>query len=371
MKSFLIRPEIKIIDTIQELISCYCISDSDVIFTTHITLEHYLKDAVDQAIIVDYDRFGHGEPNDVTVEKICHFLEDKQYHRVFAIGGGTVLDIAKLFALKQVSPVTDLFTGKIKPVKDKKLILIPTTCGTGSEVTNISILELTSMNTKFGLAQDELYGDEAILCSEFLNGLPLSVFATSSIDALIHAVESFTSPQANNYTKMFSLTAMKLILTGYQKIIADPQSRIQYNKQFLIASNYAGIAFSNAGCGPVHAMSYPLGAKYHIPHGESNYAIFTGVYKTYQKMAPGGTLKELNTYLADILQCDQNEVYEKIEELLNHILKKKSLKQYGVTSEDIDLFTQAVIEKQGRLMKNSYVPLTAQDIKKIYEELYE
>lgn len=371
MKSFLIKPKIKIIDTIQDLISCYCINDSDVILTTHTTWQRYLKDLVKQAIIVDYNCFGQGEPSDVTVEKICRFLENKKYHRIFAIGGGTVLDIAKLFALKKVSPVTDLFTGKITPVKDKELILIPTTCGTGSEVTNISILELTALHTKFGLAHDALYGDEAILCSEFLKGLPFSVFATSSIDALIHAVESFLSPQSNNYTQMFSLTAIKLILNGYQQIIADPQSRIKYHKDFLMASNYAGIAFSNAGCGPVHAMSYPLGAKFHIPHGESNYAIFTGVYKTYQKMAPGGTLKQLNAYLAEILRCNEDEVYKKLEELLNHILEKKSLKQYGVTSEDIEQFTQAVIEKQGRLMKNSYVPLTAQNIKNIYEDLYE
>ncbi|MGN1182508.1 MAG: iron-containing alcohol dehydrogenase, partial [Faecalibacillus sp.] len=205
----------------------------------------------------------------------------------------------------------------------------------------------------------------------FLNGLPMSVFATSSIDALIHAIESYTSPKANSYTKMYSIKAISLILKGYQKIIEDPASRNQLNKDFLIASNYAGIAFSNAGCAAVHAMSYPLGAKYHIPHGESNYAIFTGVYRTYLKLKPKGAIEELNHLFATLLHCQEDVVYDEIENLLNHILKKKSLKEYGVTLEDIDDFTQTVMEKQGRLMKNNYIKLDATQVKEIYKELYE
>lgn len=371
MKSFIIKPQIQIIDIIAELFSSYCINEHDVIFTTHITYEKYLKDDIKNAIIVDYDQFGHGEPSDLVVENIYQFLKDKDYQRVFAIGGGTVLDIAKLFALKNISPVVDLFEGHLDIIKDKELILIPTTCGTGSEVTNISILELTVRKTKFGLARDELYGDQAILCPEFLEGLPMSVFATSSIDALIHSIESFTSPKANSYTKIFSIKAMTLILNGYQKIIENKNIRNSLNKDFLLASNYAGIAFSNARCAAVHAMSYPLGAKYHIPHGESNYAIFTGVYKTYQRIDPHGSIQELNSILADVLNCNKDNVYTEIENLLNHILKKKCLKDYGVTIEDLDEFTQSVLEKQGRLMANNYVALDAKQVKQIYEDLYE
>lgn len=371
MQSFIIKPEIKIIDTIEEFLSSYCIDDHTVIFTTQIILDIALKNKVNHAIIINYDQFGQGEPNDLTAEKIYNFLQGKTYHCVFAIGGGTILDIAKLFALKTISPVVELFEGKIKPMKDKELILVPTTCGTGSEMTNISILELTALNTKFGLANEELYADQAILCPEFLKDLPMSVFATSSIDALIHAIESYTSPKANELTMMYSKQAIQIIIKGYQKIIQDASSRKSLNKDFLMASSYAGIAFSNAGCAAVHALSYPLGAKYHIPHGESNYAIFTGVYKAYMQIKPNGKIQMLNLLIADLLKCSPDNVYNEIEKLFNQILKKKSLKEYGVTLEDLEDFTQAVIEKQGRLMANNYVPLDASQVKQIYINLYE
>lgn len=125
----------------------------------------------------------------------------------------------------------------------------------------------------------------------------------------------------------------------------------------VVASTYAGIAFGNAGWGLVHATAIPLGAKYHVPHGEANYAFFTGVYKTYQSINPDGSIVELNLYLAEILGCAADEVYEKIEDLLNHIIVKKSLHEYGMTQEDIEDFTETVMTKQGRLMANNYVEL--------------
>ena len=87
---------------------------------------------------------------------------------------------------------------------------------------------------------------------------------------------------------------------------------------FLKASNYAGIAFGNAGCAAVHAMAYPLGANYHVPHGESNYALFTGVMKNYMEIRSDGEIASLNRFIADILECDVNEVYDELEKLLNH-----------------------------------------------------
>ena len=87
------------------------------------------------AIVVNYRNYGSGEPTDLMVEGICKDLEGKTYNRVFSIGGGTILDVAKLFALKTVSPVVKLFNKELEIVKDKELILVPTTCGTGSEVT--------------------------------------------------------------------------------------------------------------------------------------------------------------------------------------------------------------------------------------------
>ena len=293
------------------------------------------------------------------------------HRRIIAIGGGTVIDISKLFALKNVSPVEDLYDGRLEIVKDKELVLVPTTCGTGSEVTNIAILALNKKGTKKGLAVDEMYADSAVLIPELLGGLPFKFFAASSIDALIHAVESSLSPKGNEMTRLFGYKAIEMILNGY-KIIAEKgeEARIPLLSDFLTASNYAGIAFGNAGCAAVHALSYPLGAKYHVAHGESNYAMFTGVMKQYMEIRSDGEIDRLNRYIAAILGCGTAEVYDKLEELLNHLLPKKALREYGVTVEDLEAFTGSVLENQGRLLANNFVPLDRKQIFNIYNELY-
>ena len=372
MKQFGIKPKIMEFEHCNELCEHFQIGQGDLVFISDRTYEHYFKELLsDAAYLVDYRKYVKGEPTDVMVEAIAEDIKDYQFTRVFGIGGGTILDVAKLFALKTTVPVVDLFNKELEIIKDKELILIPTTCGTGSEVTNISILELTAIQSKFGLAVDELYADYAVLLPELLDELPMNVFATSSIDALIHAIESYTSPKANAFTRLYSEKAMEMIITGYQNIIEKGEvARRTLLKSFMIASTFAGIAFGNAGCAAVHAMSYPLGAVYHVPHGEANYAIFTEVYKTYQTINPDGSIKELNVLLAKILNCKPDAVYSEIETLLNQILTKKALHEYGVSKADLEDFTEAVMTKQTRLMANNYVPLSRDQVYCIYETLY-
>lgn len=371
MKQFQIVPKIVMCDKAEEFCREYQIGEGDLLLVSNGTYERFFRGHVDGAAVVNYRKYGSGEPTDRMAEGIYQDIKDIPYRRVIAVGGGTVLDAAKLFSLKYISPVVDLFEKKLPAVRDKKLILVPTTCGTGSEVTNISILELTVRNTKFGLAVPELYADDAVLIPELLQELPFRFFAASSIDALIHSIESFTSPKANEFTKMYSRKAMQMILNAYQVIAKDgEEARKPLLGDLLLASTYAGIAFGNAGCAAVHAMSYPLGATYHIPHGEANYAMFTGVYRTYQRLKPDGSITVLNRLLAELLGCEVPEVYEEAEKLLNHILPKKALREYGVTKEDLDTFTETVMTKQGRLMANNYTELTRETVRRIYGELY-
>ena len=117
-------------------------------------------------------------------------------------------------------------------------------------------------------------------------------------------------------------------------------------------------------------MSYPLGGKYHVPHGESNYAMFTGVLKNYMEIRQDGEIAVLNDYLADLLGCSAEEAYDRMEDLLNQILPKKPLHEYGVTEADLTEFTKSVMETQGRLMGNNFVPLDEARVLKIYKELY-
>lgn len=370
MKQLMLKPDIYKYNTAKEFAAEFNIGAGDLVLTNAYIYEPYFGELDLGCDVIFQEKYGMGEPSDDMVEAIYKDIKG-EHKRVIAIGGGTVIDIAKLFALKEVSPVLDLYDGKITPVKDKELVLVPTTCGTGSEVTNISILALNSRGTKKGLAVDEMYADSAVLVPELLKGLPFGVFATSSIDALIHAIESSLSPKGNETTRMFGYKAIEMILGGYMEIAKNgKEARIPLLDQFLMASNYAGIAFGNAGCAAVHAMSYPLGATYHVAHGEANYAMFTGVMKNYMEIRTDGEIAILNKFIADILGCDPANVYEELEKLLNVMIQKKPLHEYGMKEEEIVEFTDSVIENQQRLLGNNFVELDRDRMIKIYRELY-
>jgi 4-hydroxybutyrate dehydrogenase len=370
MKQLLIKPEIHQYDTCREFCEAFSVGEGDLIITNEYIYQPMFGALNLKADVLYQEKYGAGEPSDEMADAIYADLKGS-YKRIIAIGGGTIIDVSKLFALKNVSPVLDLFDRKLEIIKDKQLILVPTTCGTGSEVTNLSILELKSRHTKQGLALDEMYADCAVLVPELLAGLPFKFFATSSIDALIHALESSLSPKATPYTELFGYKAIEMILKGYMQIAKNGQdARLPLLKDFLIASNYAGVAFGNAGCAAVHAMSYPLGGTYHVPHGEANYCLLIGVFKKYMELNPSGPIRRLNRFIADILGCGETVVYEEMEKLLNEIIQRKPLHEYGVTEQDLKAFTETVMTKQGRLMANNYAALDEAAVYGIYKSLY-
>jgi 4-hydroxybutyrate dehydrogenase len=371
MKQFSLVPKIMLFEHSDEFCNHFQIGKQDLIITSHSTYKPYFEGKTGAATIVLRGQYGSGEPTDEMVEAIYQDIKGLSYNRVIAIGGGTVIDMAKLFALETLSPVVDLFERKIDLVKNKELVIVPTTCGTGSEVTNISILELKSKNTKLGLAADELYADYAVMIPELIQDLPFSVFATSSIDALVHACESYLSPKASVISQNFSAQAIQMIIEGYKQITYQGEvARKNILEQFLLASTYAGVAFGNAGCAAVHAMSYPLGAMHHVPHGEANYTAFIEVFKTYQTLKPTGAIQGLNQIIMQCLGCKKENVYSELEVLLNKILVKKPLKAYGVTVQELEVFTSNVMMKQGRLMANNYTILDREQVYQIYKKIF-
>lgn len=373
MRQMIMKPELHQFETCREFAEAFQIGEGDLVLTNRFIYEPYFGELGLKADVIFQEKFGNGEPTDEMFEAICAAVKPEAvYKRVIGIGGGTVLDIAKLLVLKDCSPIAELYEHKREAVKEKKLCLIPTTCGTGSEVTNISILAFLSKNIKLGLAADAMYADEAVLIPQLLEGLPYRFFATSSIDALIHAVESSLSPKATPYTELFGYKAIEEIIRGYQ-VIAEKgeEARKELLNQFLTASNFAGLAFGTAGCAAVHAMSYPLGGTFHVAHGEANYAVFIGVMKKYMEIRQDGKIQKLNHFLSELLGCSYEEVYEKLEELLNKILSKKTMKEYGATREMLAQWADSVIEGQQRLMVNSFVPLGRNEVLEIYEGLFE
>lgn len=371
MKEIILKSQISYYDTCKEFASEFHLGSGDLILTNEYIYKPYFGTLGLNVHTIFQEEYGTGEPTDIMVDAILEAAAKTDCRRIIAIGGGTVIDIAKVMAVSAGDPLDSLYAEPEKIQKKRELVILPTTCGTGSEVTNISIINRTRLGTKVGLVSPHMYADEAVLVPELLNGLPFAVFATSSIDALVHAVESSLSPKATPFTKLFGYKAIEMIIRGYQKIAAEGiDARLPLMKDFLIASNYAGIAFGTAGCAAVHATSYPLGGTYHVAHGESNYAMFTGVLKNYMEIRQDGEIAVMNQFLGSLLGCQNDVVYDKLDELLGTILPKKTLRQYGVKQEELAVFTKSVMERQGRLMANNFVPLDADRVLKIYQELY-
>jgi 4-hydroxybutyrate dehydrogenase len=372
MKNFQLTPKIFTFGHFEEFAEEFNIGEGDLILTQEFIYDRFMKELNLKADFIFQERYGAGEPSDEMVNSIMRDLPEKEIRRIIAVGGGTVIDISKLLVFEGVTDVLDLFDRKVPFCRNRGLIIVPTTCGTGSEVTNISILELKSRKTKMGLAADELLPDSAVLIPELMRGLPFKFFVSSSIDALIHAVESYVSPKSNPYTELFAEKAIEMILKNYLKIAEKGEDyRQNLLMDFAIASNYAGIAFGNTGVGAVHAMSYPLGGVYHIPHGEANYQMFTEVFKAYNRKNPDGRIKGVNTILKHILNLSgDQDVYDKLDKVLNKLLVKKPLREFGMKKEEIESFAENVIQSQQRLLANNYVTLSKEEIMEIYKKLY-
>ncbi len=372
MQALRIAPRIHIFDTFKEFADEFKIGKNDLVLTHEFLYEPFMKPLGIETNYIFQEKYGMGEPSDEMIDAITAEMKKIKFDRIIAFGGGTIIDIAKLFALDIPDRSIELFEGVVPPVKIKDLVLVPTTCGTGSEVTNISIAELKSKHIKKGLAVDQMYAEHAVLIPETIKGLPYKFFCTSSVDALIHAVESFVSPKATPYTELFSLKAIEMIVSAYKQIAEKgEEERFNLLKEFAIASNYAGIAFGNAGCGAVHALSYSIGGAFHVAHGEANYQFFTEVFKMYNRKKPVGKIEEANRVIANALGVDPSgDVYGALEILLNKIIAKKPLKEYGMVEAQIIEFTDSTIANQQRLLGNNYVPFTRDEFIEIFTNLY-
>lgn len=374
MNSFQIKPVIQCVATFAEFAALMDFTPEDCLFTPRYLYETWLKPLNLPSHILLFEDYGNGEPTDEMIDRILLDFNKLNCQRVIAIGGGSILDIAKILALKPTkSSALDLFTGQAELIKEKQLILIPTTCGTGSEVTRISIAGIPSKNTKKGLVADALFADTAILIPELLYGLPRHIMITSSLDALTHAMESFVSPKAHAYSEMFSIEAIRLLLKSYKTLLAgDYDSVIQdIAADLMRASNYAGIAFGNVGVGAVHALAYPLGEKYHVAHGEACARFFSGVFQAYRSKLAGGKMQFLTDVLTEALDCSAGQdAWAVMDELLKQLLPSKPLREYGMTETDIESFADSVVNEQQRLLVNNYSPLSRDEIRDIFKKLW-
>ena len=321
---FYIGPKIRVccfVDFIDDI----NLNDRDVIVSNKAIIEPHL-DLIGDATLLYQEQFGEGEPSDEVYDQL-RAITPEESERIIAIGGGSVMDCAKLMCYSGDFKTKDLFDSDIVPQRTKKLYALPSTCGTGSEVTNLISVGLKELKVKKGIGFPSMYPDEAVIVPELLKTLPYNYFATSSMDALIHATEAFLSPRATPLSTMFSIDAIRRIMKGYRCVAELGERAVMENvDDFLLASTNAGIAFGNAGCAAVHALSYPLGGAYFIPHGEANQIMFMAVLKAYKEIKPVGKINELED-LSGVFIFGSGFI-SALDQLTKTILPVKPLNEY-------------------------------------------
>lgn len=373
MKGFSIKTEIEEFDTFEQFAEDINLGADDLVLCGEHIYNDYVLSLNTGVQTLFREKYSKGEPTDGDVDAILDALRDKKYDRIIAIGGGTVIDIAKVVAVAgHDDKVDDLYDNVENLKKVHPLIIIPTTCGTGSEVTNISVINRVSKGVKMGLASDAMLPDKAVLITDLLSSLPYKIFATSSIDAMVHSVESFLSPNGCSISRVFSTEALKIIITCWDKAVSEGGGDAwnKYAKDFLKASNFAGLGFGYAGCAAVHACAYPLGSVYHIPHGQSNQLMFASVMKKYKELKPQGRINDLEEVIAKTLNVSQDKALEALYELMDNVLKSEPLKEFGVKESDLPVFAKDVAATQLRLLKNNYIPLSEEQLLEIYKAAF-
>ncbi len=380
-REIIIAPTIYKVADFGMLVEEFKLNERDCVLTNEFIYKPFMEQYNLPCNFVFQEKFGAGEPSEAMIETMYEAIPYDSYDRVIAIGGGAIMDLCKLLGCRRPSSVHELYFKREPIVHEKEVIAVPTTCGTGSEVSNISVAivkdekdgVLTGTETKLGLVSDDIIPNKVCLCPDMLKTLPYKPFAASAIDALIHCCESFLSPGRKTITsELFSTKGMELILEGFRRIGENgPEARLEYLDEFLTASMYGGIAFLKAGCATVHGMSFPLGGTYHVPHGESNYALFGKILEIYDEMKPDGEIMKFKEMIARITGCEVENAIPYLNELLEKVLHLKPLHEYGFTEEDIDIFAASVEANQQRLITNSYVqPWTQELSKRVYRECF-
>ncbi|MEW4327787.1 iron-containing alcohol dehydrogenase [Rossellomorea marisflavi] len=314
------------------------------------------------------------EPTVGHIEDVFASLSGQSFDLLIGLGGGSALDAAKILSVMSTNdlPLRDLIgTDKVEK-EGIPTILIPTTSGTGSEVTPNAIVTVPEAELKEGVVSRYLLPSLVILDPVLTLTLPPNITAATGMDAFTHSFESFISTKANPISDMFAMESMRLIS---RSIITacEEGSNLEARHDMLMGSAYGGMALTSAGTAAVHALAYPLGGKFHIPHGEANSMLLPHVTRVnldaiQERMAliakEIGVLTSREASSAEAAEA----LITQIEEWTKRLNIPQNLKVFGIKEEDVeDLATAA--SKVTRLLNNNPKELTIADMQGIYRKL--
>ena len=292
---------------------------------------------------------------------------------VLGLGGGSSMDIAKLVAvmIRSDQPLADLYgIGKVRGSRTP-LVQVPTTAGTGSEVTNITILT-TGETTKMGIVAPQLYADRVILDAELTVGLPPLQTAATGIDAMVHAIEAFTGRHRKNpLSDLFAKEALRLMAANLLRACNTGTDRAA-REAMLLGATLAGQAFSNSPVAAVHALAYPLGGHYHLPHGLTN-ALMLGPVLRHNMTAAAQHYAELADVVLGTSGGDVAARAEAFVEFMDDLMTRsgapRRLRDCKVAQDHLPVLAKDAM-LQTRLLMNNPVEVTEADALALYQAAY-
>jgi alcohol dehydrogenase class IV len=290
---------------------------------------------------------------------------------VVGFGGGSPMDVAKLAAyLLGTGEDLDSLWGLGKAIGQRlPLVLVPTTAGTGSEATPVSIITVGGAEKK-GVSSAALVSDWAVLDPTLTIGLPGSVTAATGIDAMVHAIESYTSARLKNpMSDLLAREALRLLTNHLDRVLAVPGD-VEARGAMLLGAHLAGVAFANAPVGGVHALAYPLGGHFHVPHGVSN-ALMLAPVLGHNLHAATPLYAELGALLdPNLAGVGTQAQAQGFVELMGAICRRAGiparLSEVGVSASDVALLASEAM-KQERLLMNNPCSITEADARRLYE----
>ncbi len=314
------------------------------------------------------------EPEIAIVEACARVYREGGHDGLIGVGGGSALDIAKSVAAfaGYEGALDDLFGVDRVPRKGPPLIAIPTTAGTGSEVTNVAILSDKAAQLKKGIVSDHLLPDVALVSPTMTLTCPRGVTAASGIDALVHAVEAYLSLHASPITDALAIGAIRLIAGALPKAYANPND-LRAREDMATASLMAGMAFGNAGVGAVHALAYPLGGRFGIAHGVSNALLLPHVMAWNALACPErfrDIAEAMGVVVVGLSLVDAAErAVRAMADLCARVEIPTGLRHFAIPEDALPAMAEEAA-KIDRLMRNNPRVLSAGDIERIYRAAY-
>lgn len=335
-----------------------------------------LPEAAVQAAGVPYDVLDDlpAEPSYMAVQALVDQFKVSGADFIVACGGGSVMDAAKLASVLVTDEygVKELLDNPGRAKKCVPILLIPTTAGTGAEVTPNAIVAVPERELKVGIVNDNMIADYVILDARMIKNLPRSIAAATGVDALAHCIECFTSNKANPFSDLYALEGLDLILNNIEKACDDPEAMEEKNRM-QIAAYYGGLAITASGTTAVHALSYPLGGKYHIAHGVSNAILLAPVMRFNEPACRDRLATAYDRCCHDDTRLQTVEekaawIIHRLEEIVHHLDIPTSLESFGVPASDLESLVEAGMQVQRLLVNNPRV-VTADDARELYRQI--